>query len=134
MKLIILLITITINLLVISPSFAQCFEYEPKVTSLSGTLTRETFPGRPNYENIENGDEPETYWILKLDKSICLIPSDELNVQEFDVKDIQLVLDSAQYKKYTNYMNKRVVVTGTLFHSHTGHHHKRILLTTNEIR
>ncbi len=36
-------------------------------------------PGRPNYESIKNGDEPERYWLLYLPKGVCVHgdPEDE---------------------------------------------------------
>ncbi|WP_350304221.1 hypothetical protein [Photorhabdus viridis] len=39
----------------------NCHEEGQKLT-LDGTLLRITYPGPPNYENVENGDIPETYW------------------------------------------------------------------------
>lgn len=115
-------------------SAAQCLEYEPKVVSLSGTLVRETHPGRPNYESVAKGDEPETIWVLKLKDSVCVLASNEINVKEDSEKEIQLVLGPEQYKQYRSLLGQTVTVSGKLFHSHTGHHHKRLLLTTNEIK
>jgi len=113
---------------------AQCLEYEPKVVSLSGVIVRETHPGRPNYESIANGDEPETIWVLKLKKAICVLASDDINVEVDKEKEIQLVLEAEQYKRYRRLLGQRVTVSGKLFHSHTGHHHKTLLLKTGEIR
>lgn len=42
---------------------ADCLK-DGDTVSLTGKVWRETFPGRPNYESIENGDEPETVWVL----------------------------------------------------------------------
>lgn len=33
---------------------------------LRGKLLRHTFPGVPNYESIEDGDYPETRWVLEI--------------------------------------------------------------------
>jgi hypothetical protein len=113
---------------------AQCLEYEPKVVRLSGVIVRETHPGRPNYESIANGDEPETIWVLKLKKTICVLASDDINVEADNEKEIQLVLEADQYRRYRRLLGQRVTVSGKLFHSHTGHHHKTLLLKTAEIR
>jgi hypothetical protein len=44
----------------LSPPFSgQCLSYAPASVTLTGALTSKTFPGRPNYESIEKGDEPE---------------------------------------------------------------------------
>jgi hypothetical protein len=116
------------------PVATQCLEYEPKVVNLSGVIVRETHPGRPNYESIANGDEPETIWVLKLKKAICVLASDDINVEEKNVKEIQLVLEAEQYKRYRRLLGQRVAVSGALFHMHTGHHHKTLLLKTDDIR
>ena len=50
------------------------------------------------------------------------------------IREIQLVLETEQYKQYRNLIGKKAIVTGKLFHSHTGHHHKRVLLLTSEIK
>jgi hypothetical protein len=113
---------------------AQCLEYEPKVVSPFGSLARETYPGPPNYESIARGDKPETIWVLKLVKAVCVLASHEIDVKEDSEKEIQLVLEPRQYKQYRKLLGRKVTVTGKLFHSHTGHHHKRLLLTTNEIK
>jgi hypothetical protein len=122
-----------ISLLLAGPVAAQCLEYEPKVVSLSGTLVRETLPGRPNYESVASGDAPETIWVLKLKAPICMLAANDIDVSENSETEIQLVLDQGQYNKYRNLNGHSVTITGKLFHSHTGHHHKRLLLTTNEI-
>lgn len=102
---------------------------------LPGVLLRETYPGRPNYESIKKGDEAETIWVLRLKKRICVSSSfDAINVSEKNQKKIQLVLEPAQYKRYRKLLWQKVIVTGTLLHMHTGHHHKRVLLTTLRIQ
>lgn len=37
--------------------------------SLQGTILQHTFPGVPNYESIEDGDTPETRWVLVIPES-----------------------------------------------------------------
>ena len=121
-------------LLLAGPVAAQCLEYEPKVVSLSGTLVHETHPSRPNYESVANGDEPETIWVLKLKAPICVLATNEIDVRENSQTEIQLVLDQRQYKEYRGLLGQGITVTGKLFHSHTGHHHKKLSLRTSEIR
>jgi len=123
-----------IALLLGGPVVAQCFEYEPKVVSLSGTLVRETLPGRQNYESVASGDAPETIWVLKLKAPICVLAANDINVREDSETEIQLVLEHGQYDNYRRLLGQAVTITGKLFHSHTGHHRKRLLLTTNEIK
>jgi len=134
-----LIVVLLLGISLCSTSSAQrsrCLKYEPEVVELNGTIHRQTFPGRPNYESIKEGDEPETYWILKSKKAICVRAdsSDDGNESEANVTRIQLVLDQRQYVIYKSMLGKKVTVKGTLFHSISGHHHTKVLLTVLEIR
>src|SRR5688572_11932754 len=53
----------------------DCYPYEPETVSIYGTLAQETLPGPPNYESIESGDKPETYYFLNLASPICTAAS-----------------------------------------------------------
>jgi len=114
---------------------AECLPYEPNIVSLAGIINKKDFPGKPNYESIGSGNERETYWILKLDRPICLSEdaNNELNQPEFGIAEMQLVLDSAKYDEYRSLLARQVTVRGTLFHAHTGHHHTTVLLKVLDI-
>jgi len=130
-----ILVASLLSLILLTTSVAaQCLEYEPKLVHLSGKLMRETHPGPPNYESIRKGDEAEAIWVLRLSLPICVVAMDDINVREVDQKEVQLVLDAEQYKKYRKLIGQKIFVTGTLFHAHTGHHHKQLLLTVSEMR
>ena len=47
-----------------------CLRYKPNNVTLSGKLVRPTFPGRPNFDSIKNGNEPETGFYLELAQTI----------------------------------------------------------------
>jgi hypothetical protein len=105
-----------------------CVSYEPTVVTLKGVIERKTFAGRPNYESIKDGDEPETYWILHINKPICVDANgggsdDPDNQPETGVSRLQLNLDEKQYAQYKDLVGKQVSVTGKLAHGFTGHHH-----------
>jgi hypothetical protein len=113
--------------------FAQskdCLKYEPELVKVSGVVERDIFPGRPNYESIKDGDEPEVYWVLKLSKSICVIgkSDDDINESENNIVELQLILTDNQYKQYHGYIGHKVIVSGTLFHSITAHHKTTVLI------
>jgi hypothetical protein len=97
-------------------------------------LVRRSFPGPPNYESIAQGDERERVWILRLGKPICVEVADHFDVHEEGQTQVQLVLEPEQYTKFRKLIGKKVTATGTLVHSFTGHHHRRLLLTTSGIR
>lgn len=85
-----------------TPFDAKCLSYAPDLVTLTGTMTPKTFPGRPNYESIEKGDEPETFWILDLAEPICTNEGRNpfLNPAEQDVSNLQLLFRNAQlYRK-----------------------------------
>jgi hypothetical protein len=111
--------------------------YEPEVVKLIGTVEKQTFPGPPNYESTSNGDRPETSWILHLKSPIEVVAdkTSELNSQdERNVAELQLVfLDDAGESRKLLKKGATILATGTLFHSHTGHHHTHILLTVREL-
>jgi hypothetical protein len=116
------------------PALAECLNYEPVVVDLTGTIRRQTFPGRPNYESIKQGDEPETFWVLYMENSICINSSGDWNEAETGVKEIQLVLNKEnQYEEYRPLLNKKVNVRGILFHSVSGHHHTNVLMKVSTI-
>ena len=65
MKRLIIATALAAILAVAAPASATCLSYANRV-SVTGTLTRTVFPGRPNFESVAKGDEPETYFVLRL--------------------------------------------------------------------
>ncbi len=117
-----------------APAENPCLKYEPEVVELHGTVKRVVFPGPPNYESVEKGDEPEPYWVLFVPKAICVQgnPKDEFNSEtEKNVRSLQLM--DVDYKKDRSLLEKSVVVKGTLMHSYTGHHHTPVLVQVTGI-
>lgn len=115
--------------------------YEPKKVELSGRLDLQTFPGPPNYNSIQSGDEIERHFYLILDQPIDVIASKEdkkksMNTDSvYDVKICQLV--TGQDKNWTLLRQSgeggRVTIRGTLFQRFTGHHHSRVLIYVESI-
>ncbi len=109
-----------------------CLRYEPDTVAIAGSLTRKTFPGRPNYESVKEGDEPETGFYLEVPGPVCTIASpdsaNDNNGSLHDVRLIQLVLDSAGHARLKPRLGRQVTLRGTLFAAFTGHHHAPLLL------
>jgi hypothetical protein len=106
-----------------------CLRYEPNNVTLSGKLVRLTFPGRPNFDSIENGDEPETGFYLELSHTICTeaaINSDDPSLR--GIKLVQLVLNKNGYSTLKPSIGNNVTLNGSLFAAMTGHHHAPVLL------
>lgn len=114
----------------------DCLAYEPAVVTLRGILTRHTFPGPPNYENIRNGDRPETALIMDLRSPVCVNEDPaqpDLNPAKQQIRHIQLVLKTSEYEQYKTLVGRRVTATGTLSGKLTGHHHTPVLLTVRTL-
>ena len=101
------------------------FKYESAIT-LHGKLVS---------AEGEGADEKiHTYPALQLEKAISVLGSDEINTSESGVVLIQLSLNEALFKLYEELIGKDVSVTGTLYHSHTGHHYTSVLMDTSVIK
>ena len=138
MKINLLLVTIgLIAAIFCLPARAQkCLEFEPTTVTLTGTLYSKVFPGPPNYESIRHGDRKETAIILKLAKSKCTTGETMgMDGSYTGLREMQLViLDDKWWKTVRRRMGKHVVVTGTLFGAHTGHHRTKVLIQVADIR
>lgn len=99
----------------------------PLVT-LKGKILRHTFPGVPNYESLENGDTPETRWVLVIPEieiqRLALagyIPGDDIFTLE-KRGWVQLIAPHSENDPILVF-DKQVVVNGYLgslvFHVHT---------------
>lgn len=119
------------------PAFAanQVLHYEPKVVTLSGTIKFETFPGPPEYSNISEGDEAETYPFLLLDHPIDVFPiakedidGNGINETEKNVRIVQIAVTKGNATWLKLKSKKHICITGTLYHSHTAHHKSRVLI------
>lgn len=126
-------------LLILTVSAVQasqaCLKYEPEIVVLRGKVKRVVFPGRPNYESIKDGDEPERYWVLYLPDPICVQgdEKDDPNSEtENGVIEIQLIIKN--YDKYRHLLGKTVSISGTLMHAITGHHHTTVLLEVSDMK
>jgi hypothetical protein len=121
-------------------SYAQaqrCLSYEPATVTLEGNVYSKSFPGPPNFESNGGGDQRMQYWILRLPKLICVDGGhDDVDVRELNIREVQLVFeDDGYYKKYRSLVGKRTRfrVVGTLYHQHTGHHVRKVLINVQRL-
>lgn len=103
------------------------FAGRPASVHVSGVLKRITFAGRPNYENVSKGDEPEIYFVLFLDQPVCLTNEDELSANE-----LQLFLRPNQYDQFRPKLGHRITLSGNLWPAETGHHHTPLMFTPTD--
>jgi hypothetical protein len=112
----------------------ECIRYGPTV-SVAGVLISKTFPGPPNYESIKHGDRKERANLVRLASSICVEGSDDVDIAEKQIRIVQLVVtEPSHWELVERSFGKRVVVEGSLFHAHTGHHRTKLLVQVTDIK
>ncbi|MBN6104753.1 DUF4431 domain-containing protein [Xanthomonas sp. CFBP 8703] len=109
-----------------SAANAQCLPGQPAVVGLTGVLERVTFPGPPNYESVQDGDEAETYFVLRLPAPVCVHDSEQGVIS---ASRLQLFLEPGQYALFRPQLGKRITLPGELWPAETGHHHTPLMLT-----
>lgn len=102
--------------------------YEPEEVELSGMLYEVVYPGSPEYTSVEMGDRPEEVVILTLKDPIDVESKevDDFNEPEKGVRELQVVFSDSMPS--THQMKREIVLRGTLYHRHTAHHHRRVLM------
>lgn len=120
----------------VAPTLAECLQWSSENVALVGKLEAQTFPGAPNYESVEAGDEPEIHWLLCLEQPICVDGVDDLGFDhpEISVSEVQLLLKPKDYERYRSLLNGEVEVKGKLLSRESGHHHTNVLLEISELR
>lgn len=131
-------IIIILTMFLSMSSFAECLK-DGQDVAFAGTVSRETFPGPPNYESIDDGDTPETYWILTIRTPQCVtaesMESGDLYEVAKSTTRFQLVFEDASiYKTQKNIVENSAVVEGQLFAGFSGHHHTKALVSVKSIR
>ena len=105
---------------------AQCLPGQPSVVRLTGVLERVAFAGPPNYESVQSGDAPETYFVLRLPAPVCVLDSDQSAIS---ANRLQVFLAPEQYKLFRPRLGKRITLPGQLWPAETGHHHTPLIFT-----
>ena len=104
------------------------YKYDEPVT-IVGTFGIKKF-------ETENGSARP--YVITLNTPITVIANGGNDFDETETNQnlIQLALSEEQlkYLKSKNAFGKRIQVTGTFFHSHTGHHFTPVLMTVSEVK
>lgn len=105
----------------------SCLPYGSADVRLTGTLRLEVFAGAPHYRSLAEGDQPETVWLLQLDKPVCVAaaPGDESGVSRFGVTSVQIVPRTAMPLELKG---RTAVVEGSLQQPRGTHGHADVLL------
>ncbi len=102
--------------------------YEPEEVELSGMLYEMVYPGPPEYMSVKEGDCPEEVVILTLKNPINveIDEEDSFNEPEKGVRELQVVFADSMPSKHQ--MKGEIALRGTLYHAHTAHHRRRVLM------
>lgn len=92
---------------------------------LSGVLISSTANASDTYD-----EKPHTFPAIELAKpvSVQCAPDDQENSPENNVRIMQLVLNGPLTQAFVKAKGRKVVLTGKLFHSMTGHHFTPVLV------
>ena len=104
--------------------------YEPEKVEVSGFLYETVYPGPPEYMSVEMGDHPEEVIIITLKDPINVEiknrEEDDFNEPEKGVRELQVSFSDSMPTPAQ--MKKEIVLKGTLYHAHTAHHRRRVLM------
>lgn len=111
---------------------AWCPDENQHIT-LQGKLVQHTYPGPPNFESIEEGDEALTYDFLLLNEPL------ECNITSADeqVPEVQLIfIDKTKvtYADIAPSLDKEVIVTGETQYLQSGWHFTSVLLLLDDVK
>lgn len=131
-----LILTLLISLASVGPTHAQRFlSYEPEVVELAGQLVLQSKYGPPNFGEQPNTDQKVSVPVLLLRDRVSVLgdQGDGHNAKTvYGVRQVQLAFKSSETSHKT-LIGKQVVVTGSLFHAHTGHHYTNVVLNVQSI-
>jgi hypothetical protein len=116
---------------------SPCLAYEPVVVELIGKLTSKTYPGPPGYGESPTQDRPEKVILLTLVKPICTSGDSASDLNSESVSSIQTLQvgpRATSWKLLERFVGHKVIVKGTLFNAHTGHHRTKVLMAISTVR
>ena len=109
--------------------------YEPAMVELEGRLVIQNEYGPPNFGENPRTDRKEKVPVLVLAKPINVrgTPGDEYTATSVEeTARIQLVfIDTSP--AYKQLIGKKILVKGSLFHAHTGHHYTPVLIKVSSL-
>ena len=115
---------------------AEEYYFEPSISVIEGQLITRMYYGPPNYGENPDTDSKQYPFILELDKPINVIAEedDEFNSDKLEVTEIQVVpMNKEQTQLLEQYINKRVIIQGTLFEAIFGGHHTEVLIQLEKV-
>src|SRR5438093_10210178 len=118
------------------PQQQEWLSYYPAVSRLQGKLTKVFKYGKPTYgENPEKDEIVEVpILILQTPVRIRARPTSSVNNESLtNVSFVQLVFLAEVVGNYANYLDKDIVVAGTLVRGYKGEHFTEVVMTVKAV-
>lgn len=117
---------------------AECLK-DGDTVIIKGKLVQQVFPGPPNYYSIQQGDTPETDWLLVLDRPQCMVARSEetgaVVLLSDRVEALQVaVKGQGAAVEYAPLVGHRVEISGPLYKAQSGHVHAVALIGADAMR
>ena len=106
---------------------ASCYRYDADSVALAGRVERRVYPGRPNYESTKRGDEPDTVFVLRLARPLCVATSSDHEGHR-GIREVQLYYSAEDAAAIRALRGKSTLMKGTLLAAAWGWHHLPVLL------
>jgi len=123
----------------VSSNFAwalPCYDLdkgEPK--SLNGKLTFIIYAGPPNYQSVQEGDTPESTYVLELKNPICLHGDAYFADPKLRFKKVHLVSTKETSRQLKSSINQNVTVSlKDQIAAHTAHHRQPLVAWVTSVR
>lgn len=132
------ILILTVLVVVAHPTATQAqrwLSYEPETVELDGRLVIQARYGPPNYGEQPKTDQKVRIPVLVLKNPVNVLASQENGYNSeavYRTTQIQLAFIEND-TPYKTLIGKNVVVTGSLFHAHTGHHYTDVVLKVRSI-
>lgn len=117
------------------PSPSVVVKYNDPATVLEGQVYTDFYYGRPTYGMSPDVDEIEHPIILALDQSISVAGAPQADEWNYDIPEPyvdRVQISTPHIEMLRQFKGHGVRLRGTLWHSHTGHHHTNVLMSVDE--
>ncbi len=114
------------------------YQYEPSVSTISGTLIKKQFYGRPDYGKTPEKDELVYVYILKPDYPVNVFAAPNQPDPETADKTVRDVTEIQVYSidkslNLSKYLDKKVILKGTLMPAQTGGQYTKMIMQTKQL-
>jgi len=108
---------------------AGCVAYDSDTVSLAGRVIRRVYAGRPGYESVARGDEPDTVLVLVLDGPLYPVTTSFSRLTIASVK-FNCTSPAKRFLSTLGQLGSRMTLRGTIEGAVWGWHHLPVVFHT----